>query len=91
MKLVHFFSLGSIILLVILWVGGIALIDLAIIFILLSLNSGFQLWARGNVKWNDCVNYDVIKQKISLWKYSLISTIGLLVVVIYISKIAYGI
>ena len=91
MKLIHFFSLVEIILLTSLWVGGVSLTNLSIIFLLLSLNSVFQLWARGNVKWNDNINQDAIKQKIPLWAYSSISVIGLLSVVFYISKVTYGI
>lgn len=91
MKLTHFFTLTELIFIAALGSVGVSFLNLVIVFLLLSINGAFQLWARGNVQWNENINADVIKRKIPMWLYSSISVAGLLAIVIYVSKITYGI
>lgn len=91
MKLTHFFTLAELILLVALWLAGVPPSSLVIVFLLMSINGAFQLWVRGNVKWNENINADSIKKKMPMWAYSSISVTGLLAIAIYVSKITYGV
>jgi hypothetical protein len=91
MRLTHFYTLVGLIFLTSLWFVGISLSELVIVFFLLSMNAAFQLWVRGNVKWNQGVNTGEIKEKIPMWIYSSVSAAGLIALVIYISSITRGV
>jgi len=90
MKLAQVYFIGAALLLTLMWAGGVSIYNLAIAFLLLFLNAAFQLWVRGNVNWNDKIDYDTMRRKISPLAYKLISTIGLLVAVLFVSRIAPG-
>lgn len=91
MRLTHFFTMAELFVLTTLWFFGVSLSELVIVFFLFSMNAAFQLWARGNVKWNQGINAAEIKKKIPMQIYSIVSNAGLILLVIYISSITSGI
>lgn len=91
MKISIFFAFSGLLFIIIAWSLGVSFFNLVILLIILLINGGFQVWARGDVNWNEKINIDEIKKKMPVWVYSFTSSGGFLLVILYISKITKNI
>ena len=72
--------------LVALWLAGINEKILFITALVILGNTVFQIVIRGNVPWMEKPNYSKINEIMPVWVYTCISSIGLIIVVLLISK-----
>ena len=73
--------------LIVLWFAGVTEKDLLIIALVIFGNTSFQIFARGNVRWMEPPDYLKISEKMLVWVYSFISSVGLLAAVFIGTKI----
>lgn len=91
MKIATYTIVFGVVLLIALWGVGISNEELLIITAVIFSNAAFQIFARGNEGWRKKPNYSKISEKMPIWVYLFISSVGLIVSILIVTKLTSAI